>query len=50
MIVTAYDTDDDIGQTLSAVAKAYLLEDIEPRALVPFVHADARGTHDARTD
>lgn len=34
IILTTYDTDDDIEQALKAGAKAYLLKDVEPRDLI----------------
>jgi DNA-binding NarL/FixJ family response regulator len=34
IILTTYDTDDDIERSLKAGAKAYLLKDVEPRDLV----------------
>lgn len=43
VILTAYDTDDDIERALKAGAKAYLLKDVEPAELVACVRAVHQG-------
>lgn len=44
VILTAYDTDDDVERALRAGAKAYLLKDVAPRELVACVRAVHAGS------
>ncbi len=43
VILTTYDTDDDIERALRAGAKAYLLKDVSPADLVACIHAVHEG-------
>ncbi len=43
VILTTYDTDDDVERALRAGAKAYLLKDVQPPELVACVRAVAQG-------
>jgi DNA-binding NarL/FixJ family response regulator len=43
VVLTTFDTDDDVDRALTAGAKAYLLKDVSPRDLVACVRAVHRG-------